>query len=143
MPACRELSPRWSLSLEWGAPAATPLTAPGCAPPAINQTFMEDCYKKSTGYNTTLTGCVSTALGGTDACSCFTDAKLVGAMENLRPCKGTDQAKLAAASRTACLNQMRACNGYVDTAGYLQYSCQLTKADILKSLGQAGGNNAS
>jgi len=114
-----------------------------CAPPAINQTFMEDCFKKSTGYNKTLTGCVTTALDGTDACSCFTDAKLVGAMTNLRPCKGKDQAKLASASRTACLNQMRACNGYVDTAGHLQYSCQFTKADILKSLGQASGNNAS
>ena len=35
-------------------------------------------------------------------------------MTNLRPCKGKDEAKLAAKQRTKCLNQMRACNGYVE-----------------------------
>ena len=42
------------------------------------------------------------------------EPKLVGAMTNLRPCKGKDEAKLAAKQRTKCLNQMRACNGYVE-----------------------------
>ena len=44
------------------------------------------------------------------------EPKLVGAMTNLRPCKGKDEAKLAAKQRTKCLNQMRACNGYVEKA---------------------------
>jgi len=114
-----------------------------CAPAAINQTFMEDCYKKSQGYNTTLSGCVSAALKGTDQCSCFMDAKLVGAMTALRPCKGKDEAKLAAAARTKCLNQMRACNGYVDMAGRLQYTCKYTAADLKKTLAQVTANNAS
>merc|ERR1711971_1202413 len=79
-----------------------------CTPPSgINQTFMTDCYEKSKGFNTTLTGCVSTALKGSDPCSCFTDAKLVGAMTKLKPCKGKDEAKLAAKARTTCLTQMR------------------------------------
>merc|ERR1712172_290679 len=57
-----------------------------CTPPSgINQTFMTDCYEKSKGFNTTLTGCVSTALKGSDPCSRFTDAKLVGAMTKLKP----------------------------------------------------------
>merc|ERR1711934_881610 len=44
-----------------------------CTPPSgINQTFMTECYEKSKGYNTTLSGCVSTAISGSDPCSCFT-----------------------------------------------------------------------
>merc|ERR1711936_1422838 len=44
-----------------------------CTPPSgINQTFMSECYDKSKGFNTTLTGCVTTALSGADPCSCFT-----------------------------------------------------------------------
>ena len=42
------------------------------------------------------------------------DAKLVGAMTNLKSCKGKNESKLAAAARTKCLTQMRACNGYVE-----------------------------
>jgi len=123
--------------------ACPTLIKAACAPPAINQTFMEDCFKKSTGYNTTLSGCVTAALKGTDQCACFTDAKLVGAMTNLRPCKGKDEAKLAAASRTKCLNQMKACNGYVDIAGRLQYTCKYTAADLKATLAQVMANNAS
>merc|ERR1712032_751602 len=86
-----------------------------CTPPSgINQTFMSECYEKSKGFNTTLSG--------SDPCSCFTDTKLVGAMTNLKPCKGKDEAKLAAKARTACLTQMRACNSYVELAGRLQYT---------------------
>ena len=84
------------------------------------------------GYNTTLSECVTKGLSGEDPCSCFMvtsvfclywivvislalqEPKLVGAMTNLRPCKGKDEAKLAAKQRTKCLNQMRACNGYVE-----------------------------
>merc|ERR1712004_863108 len=86
-----------------------------CTPPSgINQTFMSECYDKSKGYNTTLSECVTKGLSGEDPCSCFMEPKLVGAMTNLRPCKGKDEAKLAAKQRTKCLNQMRACNGYVE-----------------------------
>merc|ERR1712013_593315 len=60
-----------------------------CTPPSgINQTFMSECYDKSKGYNTTLSKCVSKGLSGEDPCSCFMEPKLVGAMTNLRPCKG-------------------------------------------------------
>merc|ERR1719504_138932 len=115
-----------------------------CTPPSgINQTFMTDCYEKSKGFNTTLTGCVSTALKGSDPCSCFTDAKLVGAMTKLKPCKGKDEAKLAAKARTTCLTQMRACNGYVELAGRLQYTCKYTADDLKKTLAQVTANNAS
>merc|ERR1712013_870492 len=96
-----------------------------CTPPSgINQTFMSECYDKSKGYNTTLSECVAKGLSGEDPCSCFMDPRLVGAMTNLRPCKGKDEAKLAAKQRTKCLNQMRACNGYVEKAGRLQYTCK-------------------
>ena len=47
------------------------------------------------------------------------DAKLVGAMTNLKTCKGTAEAKLAAKARTKCLNQMRACNGYVEQVPFV------------------------
>merc|ERR1712181_79819 len=65
------------------------------------------------GFNTTLTGCVSTALKGSDPCSCFTDAKLVGAMTKLKPCKGKDEAKLAAnnASVAAAMAKVKALTG--------------------------------
>merc|ERR1711928_86754 len=98
---------------------------------------------KSKGFNTTLSGCVSTALKGSDPCSCFTDTKLVGAMTNLKPCKGKDEAKLAAKQRTKCLNQMRACNGYVEKAGRLQYTCKYTTDDLKKTLAQITANNAT
>jgi len=115
-----------------------------CTPPSgINQTFMTECYEKSKGYNTTLSGCVSTAISGSDPCSCFTDAKLVGAMTNLKTCKGTTEAKLAAKARTKCLNQMRACNGYVEQAGRLQYTCKYTADDLKKTLAQINANNAT
>ena len=84
------------------------------------------------------------------------EPKLVGAMTNLRPCKGKDEAKLAAKQRTKCLNQMRACNGYVEKvlptfengnnnfliisisfqAGRLQYTCKYTTDDLKKTLAQ-------
>merc|ERR1711863_188515 len=115
-----------------------------CTPPSgINQTFMTECYEKSKGYNTTLSGCVSTAISGSDPCSCFTDAKLVGAMTNLKSCKGKNESKLAAAARTKCLTQMRACNGYVEQAGRLQYTCKYTADDLKKTLGQITANNAT
>jgi len=115
-----------------------------CTPPSgINQTFMKECFDKSKGFNTTLSGCVSTAMSGSDPCSCFTDAKLVGAMTNLKPCKGKDEAKLAAKARTKCLTQMRACNGYVEQAGRLQYTCKYTADDLKKTLGQITANNAT
>merc|ERR1711863_227910 len=115
-----------------------------CTPPSgINQTFMSECYDKSKGFNTTLTGCVTTALSGADPCSCFTDAKLVGAMTNLKSCKGKNESKLAAAARTKCLTQMRACNGYVKQAGRLQYTCKYTADDLKKTLGQITANNAT
>jgi hypothetical protein len=115
-----------------------------CTPPSgINQTFMTECYEKSKGYNTTLSGCVSTAISGSDPCSCFTDAKLVGAMTNLKTCKGTTEAKLAAKARTKCLTQMRACNGYVEQAGRLQYTCKYTADDLKKTLAQINANNAT
>merc|ERR1719460_2455698 len=115
-----------------------------CTPPSgINQTFMSECYEKSKGFNTTLSGCVSTALKGSDPCSCFTDTKLVGAMTNLKPCKGKDEAKLAAKARTACLTQMRACNSYVELAGRLQYTCKYTADDLKKTLAQITANNAT
>merc|ERR1739844_851202 len=95
------------------------------------------------GYNTTLSGCVSTAISGSDPCSCFTDAKLVGAMTNLKTCKGTAEAKLAAKARTKCLNQMGACNGYVEQAGRLQYTCKYTADDLKKTLAQINANNAT
>merc|ERR1711990_959745 len=85
----------------------------------------------------------STALKGSDPCSCFTDAKLVGAMTNLKPCKGKDEAKLAAKARTACLTQMRACNSYVELAGRLQYTCKYTADDLKKTLAQITANNAT
>jgi hypothetical protein len=115
-----------------------------CTPPTgINQTFMTECYEKSKGYNTTVSGCVSTALSGSDPCSCFTDTKLVGAMTGLKSCKGTTEAKLAAKARTKCLNQMRACNGYVSQAGRLQYTCKYTADDLKKTLAQITANNAT
>merc|ERR1711936_1105840 len=115
-----------------------------CTPPSgINQTFMSECYDKSKGFNTTLTGCVTTALSGADPCSCFTDAKLVGAMTNLKSCKGKNESKLAAAARTKCLTQMRACNGYVEQAGRLQYTCKYTEDDLKKTLAQITANNAT
>merc|ERR1719458_1518483 len=115
-----------------------------CTPPSgINQTFMKECFDKSKGFNTTLSGCVSTAMSGSDPCSCFTDAKLVGAMTNLKPCKGKDEAKLAAKARTACLTQMRACNSYVELAGRLQYTCKYTEDDLKKTLAQITANNAT
>merc|ERR1711990_1438623 len=115
-----------------------------CTPPSgINQTFMSECYDKSKGFNTTLTGCVTTALSGADPCSCFTDAKLVGAMTNLKSCKGENESKLAAAARTKCLTQMRACNGYVEQAGRLQYTCKYTEDDLKKTLAQITANNAT
>ena len=52
------------------------------------------------------------------------DAKLVGAMTNLKSCKGKNESKLAAAARTKCLTQMRACNGYVEQVSfYLTAMC--------------------
>merc|ERR1712088_496687 len=115
-----------------------------CTPPSgINQTFMSECYDKSKGYNTTLSGCVTKGLSGEDPCSCFMEPKLVGAMTNLRPCKGKDEAKLAAKQRTKCLNQMRACNGYVEKAGRLQYTCKYTTDDLKKTLAQITANNAT
>merc|ERR1711936_1067138 len=115
-----------------------------CPPPSgINQTFMKECFDKSKGFNTTLTGCVTTALSGADPCSCFTDAKLVGAMTNLKSCKGKNESKLAAAARTKCLTQMRACNGYVEQAGRLQYTCKYTEDDLKKTLAQITANNAT
>merc|ERR1712200_307555 len=109
-----------------------------CTPPSgINQTFM------SKGYNTTLSECVTKGLSGEDPCSCFMEPKLVGAMTNLRPCKGKDEAKLAAKQRTKCLNQMRACNGYVEKAGRLQYTCKYTTDDLKKTLAQITANNAT
>merc|ERR1711990_1417644 len=112
-------------------------------PPGINQTFMSECYDKSKGYNTTLSECVTKGLSGEDPCSCFMEPKLVGAMTNLRPCKGKDEAKLAAKQRTKCLNQMRACNGYVEKAGRLQYTCKYTTDDLKKTLAQITANNAT
>merc|ERR1712241_593759 len=115
-----------------------------CTPPSgINQTFMAECYEKSKGYNTTLSECVTKGLSGEDPCSCFMEPKLVGAMTNLRPCKGKDEAKLAAKQRTKCLNQMRACNGYVEKAGRLQYTCKYTTDDLKKTLAQITANNAT
>jgi len=115
-----------------------------CTPPSgINQTFMSECYDKSKGYNTTLSECVTKGLSGEDPCSCFMEPKLVGAMTNLRPCKGKDEAKLAAKQRTKCLNQMRACNGYVEKAGRLQYTCKYTTDDLKKTLAQITANNAT
>merc|ERR1711990_780645 len=115
-----------------------------CAPPTgINQTFMTECYEKAKGFNTTLSGCVSTALRGSDPCSCFTDKKLVGAMTNLKPCKGQTEAKLVAAARNKCLNQTRHCNGYVELAGRLQYTCKYTSDDLKKTLAQITANNAT
>jgi len=115
-----------------------------CTPPSgINQTFMSECYEKSKGYNTTLSECVTKGLSGEDPCSCFMEPKLVGAMTNLRPCKGKDEAKLAAKQRTKCLNQMRACNGYVEKAGRLQYTCKYTTDDLKKTLAQITANNAT
>jgi len=115
-----------------------------CTPPSgINQTFMTECYEKAKGFNTTLSGCVSTAMSGSDPCSCFTDKKLVGAMTNLKPCKGKDEAKLAAKARTKCLTQMRACNSYVELAGRLQYTCKYTSDDLKKTLAQITANNAT
>lgn len=115
-----------------------------CTPPTgINQTFMNECYEKSKGYNTTLSGCVTTALSGSDPCSCFTDAKLVGAMKELKSCKGKDEAKMAAKARTTCLNQTRACNSYVELAGRLQYTCKYTADDLKKTLAQINANNAT
>merc|ERR1711962_1147221 len=115
-----------------------------CTPPSgINQTFMSECYDKSKGYNTTPSECVTKGLSGEDPCSCFMEPKLVGAMTNLRPCKGKDEAKLAAKQRTKCLNQMRACNGYVEKAGRLQYSCKSTTDDLKKTLAQITANNAT
>lgn len=115
-----------------------------CTPPSgINQTFMSECYDKSKGYNTTLSECVAKGLSGEDPCSCFMEPKLVGAMTNLRPCKGKDEAKLAAKQRTKCLNQMRACNGYVEKAGRLQYTCKYTTDDLKKTLAQITANNAT
>merc|ERR1712130_52762 len=115
-----------------------------CTPPSgINQTFMNECYEKSKGYNTTLSGCVTTALSGSDPCSCFTDAKLVGAMKDLKSCKGKDEAKMAAKARTKCLTQTRACNSYVELAGRLQYTCKYTADDLKKTLAQINANNAT
>merc|ERR1712107_798056 len=115
-----------------------------CTPPSgINQTFMSECYEKSKGYNTTLSECVTKGLSGEDPCSCFMEPKLVGAMTNLRPCKGKDEAKLASKQRTKCLNQMRACNGYVEKAGRLQYTCKYTTDDLKKTLAQITANNAT
>merc|ERR1711936_1197352 len=115
-----------------------------CTPPSgINQTFMSECYDKSKGYNTTLSECVTKGLSGEDPCSCFMEPKLVGAMTNLRPCKGKDEAKLAAKQRTKCLNQMRACNSYVELAGRLQYTCKYTADDLKKTLAQITANNAT
>merc|ERR1711990_900712 len=85
----------------------------------------------------------STALKGSDPCSCFTDAKLVGAMTNLKSCKGENESKLAAAARNKCLNQTRACNAYVELAGRLQYTCKYTADDLKKTLAQITANNAT
>merc|ERR1712038_1696685 len=115
-----------------------------CTPPSgINQTFMSECYDKSKGYNTTLSECVTKGLSGEDPCSCFMEPKLVGAMTNLRPCKGKDEAKLAAKQRNKCLNQTRHCNGYVELAGRLQYTCKYTSDDLKKTLAQITANNAT
>merc|ERR1719239_395039 len=64
-------------------------------------------------------------------------------MTNLKPCKGKDEAKLAAKARTACLTQMRACNSYVELAGRLQYTCKYTADDLKKTLAQITANNAT
>merc|ERR1712013_91708 len=42
-----------------------------------------------------------------------------------------------------CLNQMRACNGYVEKAGRLQYTCKYTTDDLKKTLAQITANNAT
>merc|ERR1712227_658061 len=57
---------------------------------------------------------------GEDPCSCFMEPKLVGAMTNLRPC-----------------------NGYVEKAGRLQYTCKYTTDDLKKTLAQITANNAT
>merc|ERR1712147_139040 len=49
----------------------------------------------------------------------------------------------AAKQRTKCLNQMRACNGYVEKAGRLQYTCKYTTDDLKKTLAQITANNAT
>merc|ERR1712080_706220 len=97
-----------------------------CTPPTgINQTYMNECYEKAKGYNTTLSGCVTTALSRSDPCSCFTEAKM------------------AAKQRTKCLTQTRACNSYVELAGRLQYTCKYTADDLKKTLAQINANNAT
>merc|ERR1719436_677190 len=64
-------------------------------------------------------------------------------MTNLKSCKGTSEAKLAAKARTKCLNQTRACNSYVEQAGRLQYTCKYTADDLKKTLAQITANNAT
>jgi len=115
-----------------------------CTPPTgINQTFMEDCYNKAMDFNKTLTSCVVTALGGADACTCFTNTTLMAEMTVLKTCKGDKEAKLAAKQRNKCLAKVRECNADLTKAGTLQYSCKITTDEMLKTLAQIMNNNAT
>merc|ERR1719452_30697 len=114
-----------------------------CKPHKGNVTERELCVSNAKKFNTTIVGCVATAIKGQDACSCFQAAEVAKEKKILESCKGTSDGKKAAAARTKCLKTLSKCKQAQTTAGTLQYSCGYSEAKLIGILKQLNANLAA
>jgi len=114
-----------------------------CKPPSFNKTTFDTCKTNALKFNKTVSGCVTSAQNGKDACSCFQDAEVAKELKILRKCKGQSTAKSAAKARSACVKEVIKCKNASTTAATLQYACSHSKEKLMKTLAQLSKNSAA
>merc|ERR1712106_684447 len=114
-----------------------------CKPPSSNTTTLNTCKTNAIDFNVTVSKCIKLATQGKDACSCFQKASVLKEKKILEKCKGSTEAKAAAAARKACVAVVQNCKNNSTAAATLQYACSYTTEHLLKTLKQLAANLAA
>jgi len=120
--------------------------ASSCAQVINNDTMakLEECQVKAKAFNETISGCIDKSMknqGG--VCECFENSDNQKNLEALRECKGIDEQKASSKQRTKCLNALKKCKAAQKSSCVLQYACQFTKDDLVKTLATLTKNKAA
>merc|ERR1712106_354191 len=114
-----------------------------CKPPSSNTTTLNTCKTNAIDFNVTVSKCIKLATQGKDACSWFQKASVLKEKKILEKCKGSTEAKAAAAARKACVEVVQNCKNNSTAAATLQYACSYTTEHLLKTLKQLTANLAA
>ena len=117
-----------------------------CAEVIDNTTMakLDECNVKAREFNATISECIEKAQKKQeDACECYVKPENLEKQEALRECKGIMEQKASSKQRSKCMNTIKKCKAAEKSSCVLQYACQFTKDDLLKTLATLTKNKAA